>query len=527
MLAMWCVLVLAVGALATGLWSAPYKSFDLDRFFVPKELALHATALLVALPLVLRLRRIRFSGIDVLLAFFLVMSTISALLAPNHWLSARALAITWSSLVVFWSIGAVVAGKPRRGHAIVGVLVIAMLAVVATALAQAYGVESVHFSANRAPGGTLGNRNFVAHMAAIATPLLIIAAVGARRRLSALVATVALAVAAAFLVLSRTRAAWLALAATIIVLLPGVWRARHRWQVVGLRRRLLFNGVVVALSVGVAMLVPNALDWHSNSPYLDSVKSVADYTGGSGAGRLTQYQHSLSLALHHPVFGVGTGNWSVAYPAAVKSDDPSLSDATGMTSNPWPSSDWVAYAAARGWLAVAALVLAWLLLLADAAGQMLRAPDVEHYLRGLALAGVLIAAAIVGLFDAVLLLPAAALVVYAALGALRSPARRRALPVNAALRVSLIGVVAVVGIAACVRSYLMLDAMGQYDRGAIAVAAQKDPGSYRIQMRLAESAQSRGRCDLVRIHAGAAAELYPHAPQPRRMLADCRRSDTR
>ncbi|HEU4988545.1 MAG TPA: hypothetical protein VFT41_02030, partial [Gemmatimonadaceae bacterium] len=150
------MLVVAVGALAVGLWAATYKSFDLDRFFVPKELALHATALLVALPLALRRRRMEISGVDVVLMLFLMLSALSALFAPNHWLSARALAVTWSSLMVFWSVGAVAAGVPRRERAVVGVLVVAVLAVVATALAQAYGVDSSHFSLNRAPGGTLG-----------------------------------------------------------------------------------------------------------------------------------------------------------------------------------------------------------------------------------------------------------------------------------------------------------------------------------------------------------------------------------
>src|SRR4051812_11237581 len=33
-----------IGAFAVVLLSLPYKAFDLDRFFVPKELVLHATA---------------------------------------------------------------------------------------------------------------------------------------------------------------------------------------------------------------------------------------------------------------------------------------------------------------------------------------------------------------------------------------------------------------------------------------------------------------------------------------------------
>ena len=42
-------IVVIVGALAVVLLSLPYKAFDLDRFFVPKELALHATAAITGL----------------------------------------------------------------------------------------------------------------------------------------------------------------------------------------------------------------------------------------------------------------------------------------------------------------------------------------------------------------------------------------------------------------------------------------------------------------------------------------------
>jgi hypothetical protein len=522
--ALWVVVVVGVGAVLAGVLAGTYHSFDLDRFFVPKELVLHLVALLAALPLVVRCRRLALSGVDLALLGFLGFSAISALLAPNYWLAGRALAVTWSSLVIFWSVTVVAAGHARRERVVVGTLVIAVLAVVCTALLQAYGMDSEHFSLNRAPGGTLGNRNFVAHLAVIAAPLLGVAAVGARRTVASVVATVSLALVSAVLVLSRTRAAWLALAACAVVLLPGVWRARRRWQVAGLRRRLLVNAVVVAVTVVGAAFVPNALDWRSASPYLDSVKNLTDYNSGSGHGRLVQYGNSLRLALRHPVFGVGTGNWSVAYLAAVATDDPSLDLDSGMTANPWPSSDWVAFASERGLPAVILLALAWLLLLADAGRQMLAATDPEAYLRGLALAGVVIASAVVAAFDAVLLLPTPALVVFTAFGALRS-APRHAWPITRPrTRRALAAAVVAVGVVACTRSALMFDAMRHYEQGAVSTAVREDPGNYRIQMRLARRAESEGRCDLVNQHAGAAHKLFPHAPGPRGLLAACRRS---
>src|SRR6185312_6490774 len=85
--------LIAAGAIGVALAVLPYKTFDLDRFFVPKELVLH--------------------GADALLSC----------------------------------------------------LVLAVVLVGVTALLQAYGLETDYVSLNRAPGGTLGNRNFVAHLA--------------------------------------------------------------------------------------------------------------------------------------------------------------------------------------------------------------------------------------------------------------------------------------------------------------------------------------------------------------------------
>jgi hypothetical protein len=55
-----------------------------------------------------------------------------------------------------------------------------------------------------------------------------------------------------------------------------------------------------------------------------------------------------------------------------------------------------------------------------------------------------------------------------------------------------------------------------YDRASIA-----DPGSYRIQMRIAEIGAERGRCDLVKRHAMRAHNLFPAAPEPVHLLASC------
>src|SRR5689334_2065136 len=91
------VITITIGAMAAVLVAAPWTVFDLDRFLVPKELVLHVTAVIAGL---LTLRRMR---PDRLLVIFLILSALSAVLAHNKWLGFRALAVSVSSVILFWA----------------------------------------------------------------------------------------------------------------------------------------------------------------------------------------------------------------------------------------------------------------------------------------------------------------------------------------------------------------------------------------------------------------------------------------
>lgn len=91
--------VLQTGAVAVVLAVTTFFAFELDRFFVPKELVLHAAALLAG---AFALRRIRRTRLDLFLLGFLLLSTASAVLAQNRWLGLRGLAISASGVVLFW-----------------------------------------------------------------------------------------------------------------------------------------------------------------------------------------------------------------------------------------------------------------------------------------------------------------------------------------------------------------------------------------------------------------------------------------
>src|ERR1043166_4607685 len=101
--------LLQLGAVAVVLAAVPYKAFDLDRYFVPKELVLNACAALTALLLVSKRKQLSLTSADMWLAAFLFSSTVSALLAINLWAAERALAVSLSGAALFWGTSA-----PRR-----------------------------------------------------------------------------------------------------------------------------------------------------------------------------------------------------------------------------------------------------------------------------------------------------------------------------------------------------------------------------------------------------------------------------
>jgi O-antigen ligase len=493
------------GAIAVVLIVTALNAFELDRFFVPKELMLHLTALIAGLLVLRAMSRLNFTRIDLLLAGYLALSALSTLMATNRWLALRALAVTASSVILFWIARTLRdAGLARP---LLSALALAVVIAAVTSLLQTYGLNIELFSESRAPGGTLGNRNFVAHVVAFGFPLLLLCAFQARRRRTFFGWTIGTACVVASLVLTRSRAAWLAFGCVVVIMFAAVIicaplrRDRQMW------RRLAGIVVLAAGAVALALVLPNALRWRGNNPYLESVTRVAEYSEGSGHGRLVQYGRSLLMAVRHPLFGVGPGNWPVVYPAHVPANDPSLDQSTdGMTANPWPSSDWIAAIAERGWTAFGLLALVFIGLLRNGFRQLRLAADAGQAFSAVALLGILTGAVVAGTFDAVLMIAIPAFLVWASLGALWLPeeAPSRAMP-----RVAVIAMLVVCAIGAY-RSAAQLMAMDIFatrsDRASLTNAAHIDPGNYRLQLRLARLG-GRTRCE----HARAAHALFPTA----------------
>jgi O-antigen ligase len=497
--------------------------FELDRYFVPKELVLHVAALIIALVLVARRRTLSFDIVDGLIAFFLLWSVASAIFATNHWVAQRSVAISVSSAIVFWGARSVAARGSYRPLLIAAA--IAAVVAAALSLAQAYGLETEYFSANRAPGGTFGNRNFVAHMAVIGLPSLVWCTVTARRPFGALLGSLGGAILGAALVLSRSRAAWLAVAACVVLLFIPMIASMKYWRESQIGGRFARLTLAAAIGGMAAIALPNTLNWNSDSPYLDSARGMVDYKSGSGRGRVAQYQNSLRMAISNPVFGVGPGNWPVEYVRYAPANDRSLAD-DGMTANPWPSSDWVAFVSERGFIPAAALLSAFIILFFSALRRWSELENPDAVLAQCVLAGTVATTMVVSAFDVVLVLAAPSFLVWSVLGA-TSGIRRNSREVKVSTRT--LGISAIVlmllSLASVARSVTQTVAMTSVGRGAYTAGwvtgAMWDPGNFRINLRVAELYSRRGHCSVARGYARQAVSLFPHSPQAKRILRSC------
>ena len=515
-------IVLAIGVVAVMFATLSYKMFELDRYFVPKELVLNAAALLVALTLLPRLRSMRFDAADLLLALFLAWSAVSAIFATNHWLAQRALGVSLASALIFWA--ARMASSEGVTRPLLAAAALATILVALTSLAQAYGFETEYFTLARAPGGTLGNRNFIAHAVAIGFPVTVWWTITTRRPTAALVGSMGVALLAATLVLSRSRAAWLAVAITLLVFLGLLLLSLRYVDRKRIGGRLARIALTSAIGGMLAIVIPNELNWNSESPYLDSAKKMVDYSSGSGRGRVAQYRNTLRMAAANPVFGVAPGNWPVRYVRHAPAGDKSLIE-NGMTANPWPSSDWMALISERGFLGA-------LLLLGVFASLFLRSlrrwkdhPDDDTILMQVMAASTIVAAMVTSAFDAVLLLPASAFLTWLVLGVATGERRTEgALTVSGRkwIAIGVLLTLSTISLARSVAQTISMSTVGTGGRTASWVAgALWDPGSYRINQRVADIYSNRRQCRRAIPFARQAASLFPHSAPARRALRRC------
>jgi hypothetical protein len=518
--------LVCAGLLAGAVAFVPHAGTPVaEDFMAPREMVLHLTAVAAALLCLGRARAARLGTEDLLCAAFAVLGLVSyRAVATNPWLGARAFGLTSSGIALFWCARSL--ARDGWGAALTGTAAAAAVLLAATALIEAYGGLSLSLP-GRGPGGVLGHRNSAAHLLVLALPLLALHAAGARRRGTLLLVCAGVAMCAAVIVLSRSRGAWLASAAVGAVATADLL-ARRGGRTVLFAPRTRALALAVAVGVVAAVVLPNRLGWRAGSPEAETLRHLADYASGSGHGRVVQYARTLGMVRDHPLLGVGPGNWTIEYPRYAAPADPSYRPRELVPTTRLPSGDWMGLAAERGLPALLLLALAGAAIALRAARALRRGGDDPALrVRALATLCVLAALAVLGTFDPVLLQPLHAFFACVALAALAPfgrawrvvalrPAPRRAL----AFAFVLVSMPPLVVSARQLRSTTLLARAGP---SALPTAVRASPGDYRLQALMAGHWVAAHRCDRAGPHIRAARALFPAAPAPRAMAAECAR----
>ena len=235
------------------------------------------------------------------------------------------------------------------------------------ALGQYGGVAFAGIPGTGGMTGTMANRNLLASALALMFPFALYVAYrgGAVWRV---LASAAVVLSLAVIVVSNTRAAWLAmLAGTLgeaVVVFGSMGKTLELRKFVKLHRtRIIIFGAAVAIIVG---LFSSPLFRHTGQQSVrDRLFSIVTRSDRSSRERLALWDKSLRMFADHPLLGVGPGNWRLniaRYGTADLSIDP------GVTFYQRPHNDYLWVLTEAGLFAL----ICYLVLFADALTCALR-----------------------------------------------------------------------------------------------------------------------------------------------------------
>jgi len=477
--------VLSFVAAATCLLFVPLADdVGFDRYHLPKELCLTAGAAIAAT--VAWRRRFALDAVNGALFSLLLLAVAASLLATTPLLAVRSLSLTLVAGALFVLARTCDDAEARQVRLAV---VAAGVAVAAVALLETFGAVTGLSGTGRAPGSTLGQRNSVAHLALVVSPIAWTLAAKASSRRERLMLLLGAAVLAGAIGVTRSRAAWVA--APVVAL---VWAlCARRWVPLA----------VAAIAAVTVSLIQPQLFWTSDQPYRDTAARLIDVSGGSGLGRLTQYRATLGLIAAHPLLGAGPGNWAVEYPTVAPPDDPTFDAGKWLPTGRMINSDWLALASEYGLLA--------LMTAAALAASISRRRGAVPTL--IALSGL-------GALDGVLQLPAQVACAALLLGVATRTRSARMVPrwVGAAL-------IALLLIASVLAAMRVAGFLARLQGGFAGpeTALRWNPADVQTRSVLAEAYMLEdGHCDRARPHVKVLSRQLPHHPVVSSIAAACR-----
>ena len=259
-------------------------------------------------------------------AAFLIVNALSITQSVNRVASVVVLSHRFSLLAAIFLIATLI--QKSQMNRLIALLGATSSVTALIGIAQYAGWFGLDIPSAGMPSSTFGYRNFAAAFTIAAIPFVAAEVVRKGRSRAGLVWSTVLFLNGAFLITTRTRAAWgaCALSAVIGVSLY-LWKRRSA-DVVSTDKHLeplamLFGAVLLAVSFSV--IVPPAKygngfvnQFSEKTTVIGTIGSV--FAPGADKDRYIIWQHTIDMITTSPVLGVGVGNWQYVYPSFDQGD---------------------------------------------------------------------------------------------------------------------------------------------------------------------------------------------------------------
>lgn len=296
----------------------------INRFaLLPQVFVLHLVALL-GLVFWFRLNTWSQSPLILPVVGFLGAEALSVFQAQNIVLSMLPISTHLASIFLWLALVNGLRWEDFKRMLWVGCGVAGVLSVVG--LAQFFGVADDWIPSSGLPSATFGYRNLAAAYLVGMLPFTFWVWQQVKGRWGICLWGVTFGLELAFLLATRSRAAWIGLGGALLIALGLALVRRASVQWVGVFFRTHHLGIMLAaLIVCLTALTPAEVGrdwgeamWDDKQHLTDAVVSVVK--PGGDKSRLILWRHTLAMILENPVFGVGAGNWRLMYPVFAQGD---------------------------------------------------------------------------------------------------------------------------------------------------------------------------------------------------------------
>jgi putative inorganic carbon (HCO3(-)) transporter len=296
-----------------------------EEFVLPKLLLARLGILILALLLLARWLKEgqvtwRRTAVDLPMVAFLVSAGISTVFAVNRNVALFGTYDRWEGFLTIATYGLLLwltvqtVQRSEEARAITWALLLSAFVVSVVAVLQSMfgylGGGYFHTGSFIRADATLANPDFLGVFLALLLPIALSKIISRRPPLTRLLALDVFVLMFMGLVASFTRSGWIGAFAGCIAVLA-LRRGRLRWG------PLVVAGAVVVLFVGIGLAGFNSqptTDESGARAVISRVASIADFSSGTIAQRISVWRETLPLIASRPLFGYGPDTFGLVYP---------------------------------------------------------------------------------------------------------------------------------------------------------------------------------------------------------------------